>query len=1103
MNESPKEALRRGDKEPRRHEGTWEIETFGKRQKPSRNNRSDALPEESQHLLSDETDGNRNKLPEWDNADYSVLTEVECPRRFAEGLYTGRSAHLTPLLMDSEAVDAPVGHLVQHNVYLSRATQRLLREMHSDVILQYERILWSSMRGNKDYSEIVDKIRTRCSERLDGKRHNINNWSDMLALLSSFRGDSNGPGITHLLRSNSSNPTLRILENFIDYRVVQQIHPAISNSRLEFKSCDDKAMERSDFLGHIFSPDGFNDVQEKKGFTLKILAQEIVLMDHPYMSNEEQQYVELRKLFTQYIQIYQNKSKVYLPYRLLATILELKRLVKAKLGGQLSLPADKQSTESIRCLYNDMMETLPALCEFTAAWQRLDAAVYGQWRKIQDTRKQQGYSSTRVQLVARKVTESESQARDVSDGKLHEAFASLPQLIDDIHLLEENMESLDATQHDEDKKSATSEQRSVTPSTSALDMNKQVLEQKSRQRERVKDMLSDCLDYLRESSESLHFLPAVVYKLTSNGTITPDAQVPSAESSRRAKLRRLKMHVDLRVNGRVLASTIPQALEWPSLKVDVSKLFEMRIFRKPSDVVFDIYASYASKHSSVLDLLSRRTLIASVGVPLSQVSNSSGSSSSGVSIPALCFSPVVGWYHFHSNNLTKASKGRGISYKPNGAMLSAKSSVRVEGAILCGSEFDVAYDHHSNSVVIASNAEGVPGSELAFVSAGQAAHQRNLSRVTQGHADFTKEKDFFELLPALDRIDTNDPRNDNVVALQQQGIVSGRLKQRNIFQLGGKDFTTLHREGGVSYGHYLRLQPSDRLKLLRLREVKPYLFTFPIPLKDSEIKNNEVMKKLLKNELPGYSGQSQYISTSVDRNPFETIEDDLEGELMDSAQGQRNKKKVASFLQRVRDSQTAISRKTRKKQIVTQSVIFEPNRGIGVLSFEEVIQKSILPERKRALKPKEIERTPIVSPTTACELLVQVGSVRNIPLRDTGDGDSSSGKSPKQGNARFSGRRFGGESDTSALLERSGKRNAQLVSSFVEVSFQDHKKRTTTLEGQNPMWKQSVSLPFHPPREISHTATWHSLMRTLSSLCSMNTARMMRIRGAIGTGRAL
>ena len=1096
------------DEEPRRKEGTWEIETYGKdnymRSKSIGTTKKIKNDEESEHLLGEEKHRRRRGLNHQDPSseeevahsgiempdlysdedDGSFATEVQCPIRAEEGLYTGRSAHLTPLLLSPEPVDAPIGLMLTQNIFLSRATQRLLRELHGNLLLHYVRLYWSGLHNRDDCRSVTDNINNLMLDRETSRKSKrgefIENWSEALSMLSSFRCDGQPHGHAQLLRDNYSNPTMRLLDNFIDYRILQQIHPTSHfRSHLNYNQ-DPNSQCNSGFLGHIFSPDGISGIQEKKGFTLKILAQELILMDHPYMSIEEQQHVELRKLYAQYVALYQNKSKTYLPYRLLALITELKHLVERQHEGHLSLHEEKSNMSSIFRLYNDLVETLPGLCEFKVAWQQAATAVYGQWRKILEIRKQQGFISTRAQLVARKVTHDEisSSGSELGGNRYHwsrlqEALHDLPQLVSDIHQFEEHKDNAAIAKHnhDEERSSVASSENgapshNIAQRTSAPDAHRLVLEQKAQNRNKAKALFTDCIDFLTDSEESISFLPSVVYRLANIGNVTPDEEVPPSEETRRNKLRRLSIRVDLRVSGRVLASTVPQPLIWPGLRVDLSKLFEMRIFRKPTDIILDIYSMYTSRHGSILDTFSRHTHVASVGVPLAQISNNgvSANSGMGLALPALCFSPIMGWYHFNSSQLMTASKGRGINYDPNGKRASKVSDIRVEGVILCGSEYDVEYDAHSTSVVVARNAEGVHGSDLAFVTAGQHVHQRSLNRVSHGHAEFTQEKDFFELLPPLENIDTNDPRNDNVVALQQHGIVSGRLNQRNIFQLGGEHFTVMHKEGGISYGQYLRLQPSNRLKLLRLREVKPYLFTFPIPLSEEDIKKSEVLKNLLIRELPGESSRALRAlphASEIDKLGLgEAIgEEDQSGEI-------KNRKKVVSFLQRVRDSQTALSRKTRRKQIVTQSVLYEPNHGIGVLSFEEVVQKNYIPERKRALRPKGIDRTPIAAPTTACEFLVQVVGARNVPLRAVGEDEPIDSK--KGSGGRYGGHR-GGDYDTASLLEKRNRRDTRLVRSFVEVSFQERKVSTTTMDGQNPMWKQSLSLPFYPPQgDFSH-----------------------------------
>jgi hypothetical protein len=46
-----------------------------------------------------------------------------------------------------------------------------------------------------------------------------------------------------------------------------------------------------------------------------------------------------------------------------------------------------------------------------------------------------------------------------------------------------------------------------------------------------------------------------------------------------------------------------------------------------------------------------------------------------------------------------------------------------------------------------------------------------------------------------------------------------------VFQLQGLDFAIPFKEEGSYYTNYIRFQQALRMKLLRIREIKPYLFT--------------------------------------------------------------------------------------------------------------------------------------------------------------------------------------------------------------------------------------------------------------------------------------
>lgn len=120
--------------------------------------------------------------------------------------------------------------------------------------------------------------------------------------------------------------------------------------------------------------------------------------------------------------------------------------------------------------------------------------------------------------------------------------------------------------------------------------------------------------------------------------------------------------------------------------------------------------------------------------------------------------------------------------------------------------------------------------------------------------------------------------------------------------------------------------------------------------------------------------------------------------------------------------------------------------------------------------------------------MIQIVSARNVPLRVdiTGEtGKLSRNNSNKKKSSGFgrgnTGRSRGGLSDEqSGLLDDQNDdlegadddilQDKKRVNPFVEVTFQENKVRTTSMEGPVPVWKQSVSLPFNPPHgEFNHS----------------------------------
>ena len=76
---------------------------------------------------------------------------------------------------------------------------------------------------------------------------------------------------------------MRLLENWIDQRLQQQTHPATTKIKSFDLETSNQSLVKNSVRGHIFDGMGGTAAQERKGVTLKILAHEVSLSDHPYV----------------------------------------------------------------------------------------------------------------------------------------------------------------------------------------------------------------------------------------------------------------------------------------------------------------------------------------------------------------------------------------------------------------------------------------------------------------------------------------------------------------------------------------------------------------------------------------------------------------------------------------------------------------------------------------------------------------------------------------------------------------------------------------------------------------------------------------------------
>jgi hypothetical protein len=128
--------------------------------------------------------------------------------------------------------------------------------------------------------------------------------------------------------------------------------------------------------------------------------------------------------------------------------------------------------------------------------------------------------------------------------------------------------------------------------------------------------------------------------------------------------------------------------------------------------------------------------------------------------------------------------------------------------------------------------------------------------------DFARERDFQALLPDTSSLDLNNPANEHLLYLKSRGPA---VRDRDVFLLTGLDFSIPFSEDGFPYTNYVKFSHALRMKLLMIRDLKPHLFTEPIPLSEDYIKASDLYKSILAAEygnVPTVSSSSVVTTTN-------------------------------------------------------------------------------------------------------------------------------------------------------------------------------------------------------------------------------------------------
>jgi len=169
----------------------------------------------------------------------------------------------------------------------------------------------------------------------------------------------------------------------------------------------------------------------------------------------------------------------------------------------------------------------------------------------------------------------------------------------------------------------------------------------------------------------------------------------------------------------------------------------------------------------------------------------------------------------------------------------------------------------ASTVSNSSTSEGIPIEQCTIISSDAINNtgNNNNSIISKNQKnkliDFSRENDFQDLLPSIHELDINNPYNESLLHTLSKRI---NLNDKIEFYLFGNNYSvgfnnTINNNDNNkvendTYLNYVKFKINQRLLLLKLRNMKPFLFDNKksIPFSEISIKNDVFLKKLLYDE---------------------------------------------------------------------------------------------------------------------------------------------------------------------------------------------------------------------------------------------------------------
>ena len=207
------------------------------------------------------------------------------------------------------------------------------------------------------------------------------------------------PPEARLLLHLDHSPMLQVIQNpVISCATQPSIPPTVLSygGQLGQWGADHNPVER---LGAL--PLGWSGRKGGQRSIFRLHLHQVVFNDHPLLSQEERRLVHLKETYAQYRSLFEQKVLEYLTQRLMALTTQLINLVEVPRNDY-----NEDELFSLRGIYRDVIETLPALNELNYAVDNLTTNIYEGWRELLEIRRRQSCTNTTADLSVRRVKSS-------------------------------------------------------------------------------------------------------------------------------------------------------------------------------------------------------------------------------------------------------------------------------------------------------------------------------------------------------------------------------------------------------------------------------------------------------------------------------------------------------------------------------------------------------------------------------------------------------------------------------------------------------------------------------------------------------------------------